>query len=372
MTRKSILLAAILASGLTACGAQDKPKARPPLAVGVEPAGYADYTPKLTVLGTVQPLQSVAVRSRVDGQITAVLFKEGDAVRAGQPLFRLDDRAVRAQIAQAEAAVASANATNAQASADLKRSLALVSNGFISKATVEIKQAAAQTSAAAIGGARAQLSSARTALSYLTITAPVSGRSGEVAYKLGATVRASDTTPLVTINQLSPILVRFAVAPEQIQPLRTAMRGGPVTVQARVHDAAARLATGKLVFLDNTVDPGNGSLAAKAEFDNRGDALWPGALVDLDVPLGSTARRITIPEAAVQTGQDFNFVWTVGTGNKVAMTRIALAGRADGRAFVETGLAEGAKVVTDALARIRPGDKVRIKGERARAPAAAA
>ena len=364
MTTRPLFLAASVVLALAGCGAKDQPKPKPQLAVGVEPAAFADYTPRLTVLGTVQPLQSVAVRTRVDGQITAVLFREGDNVRAGQPLFRLDDRAVRAQIAESQAAIASAVATNAQATADFRRAQALIASGFISKATVEIKQAAAQTSAASIGSARAQLSAAQTALSYLTITAPVSGRSGEIAYKLGATVRAGDATPLVTINQLSPILVRFAVPPDQIQPLRTAMNVAPVTVAARVHDGATRLATGRLTFLDNNVDAGNGSLAAKAEFDNRDDALWPGALVDLEVPLGQPGRHIAVPEAAVQTGQDFTYVWTVGQGNVVAMTKVVLAGRADGRAFVEGGLPPGTKVVVDTLAKIKPGDKVRVKGQR--------
>ncbi len=352
----------LLLLAVTACGsAAPAAKPRPPLSVAAEPAALADYAPRLTVLGTVTPLQSVAVRTRVDGQITAVLFHEGDTVRAGQPLFRLDDRAVRATIAQNRAAMASAAATRAQAAADLRRSQALVANGFVSKATIELKQAAADTAAANMTGAGAAISSAETNLSYLTVRAPVAGRTGEIAYKIGATVRAADAAPLVTVNQLSPILVRFAVPPERIQALRSAMAAGAVAVTARIHDQAAAIATGRLVFLDNSVDASTGSLAAKAEFANGGDALWPGALVDLDVPLGGGARRIAVPEAAVQTGPDFTFVWTVDAGGKAVLTRVVVAGRGDGKAFLASGVAPGTVVVTDALAKLRPGDPVKVR-----------
>ena len=335
---------------------------RPPLTVVAEPAALADYAPRLTVLGTVTPLQSVAVRPRVDGQIVAILFHEGDMVRAGQPLFRLDDRAVRAAMAQNRAALASATATQAQAAADLRRSQALVANGFVSKATIEVKQAAADTARASIDGARAAISAAETQMSYLTVRAPVAGRTGEINFKIGATVRTADALPLVTVNQLSPILVRFAVPPDRIQALRLAMARGPVAVTSRVHGSTAAIATGRLAFLDNSVDAATGNLAAKAEFANVGDVLWPGALVDLDVPLGPPQAHVAVPEAAVQTGPDFTFVWTVDGAHKAVLTRVVVAGRDDGRAYLAQGVAPGMVVVTDALAKLRPGDTVRIKG----------
>ena len=359
MTFKPLFLVMLLAG----CGSAPQPKPKPVLAVAVENAALADYAPHLTVLGTVTPLQSVAVRTRVDGQITQVLFREGETVRAGQPLFRLDDRAVRATLAQNRATMASASATRAQAAADLRRSQALVSSGFVSKATIELKQAAADTASAGFGGAAAAISAGETALSYLTVRAPVAGRTGEINFKTGATVRTADALPLVTVNQLTPILVRFAVPPEQIQPLRSALARAPVPVTARVHDSDVTIAAGRLIFLDNAVDASTGSLAAKAEFSNGGDALWPGALVDIDVPLAGSARRIAIPEAAVQNGPDFTYVWTVSPNGTAALTKVVLAGRAKGQAFVDSGLTPGETVVTDALSKLRAGDKVRIKGK---------
>ena len=311
------------------------------------------------------PLQSVAVRTRVDGQIVAVLFKEGDTVHAGQPLFRLDDRAARAQLAQGRAALAAAAATSAQAAADLKRSQALVANGFVSKATLELKDAAAQTGRAGIDQARAAIANAEAQLSYLTIRAPVSGRTGEIGYKIGAAVRAADATPLVTVNQLSPITVRFAVPPEGIQTLRTASAAGTVGVVASDRDSGARLATGRLVFLDNNVDAATGALAAKAEFDNTHGELWPGGLVGISVPMGATKRLVAVTEAAVQNGRDGSFVWTVGGGDTVAMQPVSIAGRAGGRAYLAGGITPGTRVVTDALNKLKPGDPVRIKGDHA-------
>ena len=369
MNRPACLCLAGFAVVLSGCGGGDPAAAKrqkPPMLVAVNVARTEDFAQRLVALGTVTPLQSVAVRSRIDGQITGILFREGDFVRAGQPLFRLDDRAVRAQIDQNRATLASAEANAAQSAADYERARALVGKGFVSKATLDIKRAAAQSGTASIAGARAAITAAQTTLSYLTVRAPVSGRTGEIGYKLGATVRAADATPLVTVNQLSPITVRFLVPPEQIQPVRGAMAGGGVAVQARAQSAdvnAPPLASGRLVFLDNNVDPGNGSVAAKAEFANRGDALWPGAIVNIELPLGGTSPRIALPEQAVQTGRDNPFVWTVGTDGKAAMRDVTVAGRFGGRVYLAGGVNPGDKVIVDALtSKLKPGDRVRTKG----------
>lgn len=361
-----VTLAAAL--GLAACGGDkggDAKRMRPPALVGAMPAATADYAPRLLALGTVTPLQSVAVRARVDGEIVRILFREGDNVRAGQPLFQLDDRAARAALAQARANLASARATAVQARGDLARAEQLVDKGFVSKAVLDQRRAVAGSAEAAISGAKAAVSSAETDLSYLTVRAPVSGRTGEIGFRLGANVRAGDTVPLVTVNQLSPIQVRFLVPPEQVQNVRAAMAGPGVTVVARPQqgrEGAPPVATGRLVFIDNNVDPGNGAVAAKAEFINVGDALWPGAIIDVELPLGASQPRIALPEAAVQSGRDAPFVWTIGSDGKVAMRDVTVAGRAGGRVFLAGGVAPGERIVVDSLSKLRPGDKVRTRG----------
>lgn len=367
-----------LAAALAGCGTgKDAKKPKPQALVAAVSARADAFTPQLVALGTVTPLQSVAVRTRVDGQITAILFHEGDNVRAGQPLFRLDARTVAAQLAQDRAALAAARANAVQADADLGRAEQLVGKGFISKAVLDQKRAAALSGRAAISGAVAAIQSAEASLSYLTIRAPVSGRTGEIGFKVGAAIRAADTLPLVTINQLSPIAVRFLIPAEQIQPVRSAMAAGRVTVAAMARGdggesptgaatsaansagPSAPLATGRLAFLDNNVDPGNGSVAAKAEFNNVGDILWPGAIVSVELPLGTTSQRISLPESAVQTGRDTPFVWTVGSGGKIAMRPVTIAGRAHGKVYLASGVSPGESVVTDALAKLREGDTVK-------------
>lgn len=361
-----------IAAGLSACGGGDtdpSKKARPPALVGATSAENADFTPRLQALGTVTPLQSVAVRARVDGQITRILFREGDDVRAGQPLFQLDDRAARADVAQARANLASARATAAQARGDYQRAEQLVGRGFISKAVLDQRRAAAGTAEAAIAGALASVQSAETVLSYLTVRAPVSGRTGEIGFRLGANVRAGDTVPLVTVNQLSPIQVRFLVPPQDIQQVRSAMASGGLTVKAFPQQGdGPPIATGRLAFLDNNVDAGTGSVAAKAEFVNVGDALWPGAIVNVELPMGTALPRIALPESAVQTGRDAPFVWTIGADGKVAMRDVTVAGRAGGKVFLAGGVAPGEMIVVDALSKLKPGDQVRTKANGSRGP----
>ena len=363
------MLVAALGSVLAGCGKDDTGAARkrPPQIVGAMPAKAEAFAPRLTALGTVTPLQSVAVRPRSDGEITRILFREGDNVRAGQPLFQLDDRAARAQLGQARANLASARAAAVQARGDLTRAQALVGKGFVSGAVLDQRRALAGTADAAIAGAKAAVDAAETALSFQTIRAPVSGRTGEIAFRVGANVRNGEAVPLVTVNQLSPISVRFLVASDQIQGVRSAMAQGPVTVMARSKGDGADvppLATGRLRFIDNNVGAGTGSVAAKAEFANGDDRLWPGAIINVDLPLGDTSSRIVLPEAAVQTGRDAPFVWTIGAGNKIAMRDVTVAGRSDGKVYLASGIAPGENVIVDTLTKLRPGETVRTRAGR--------
>jgi RND family efflux transporter MFP subunit len=369
-----------LSLALSACGGGEDSaakKPRPPQLVGATMASATDFAPRLTALGTVTPLQSVAVRPRVDGQITQILFREGDNVRAGQPLFKLDDREARAALAQARAGLISARATAVQARADFVRAEQLVGKGFISASVVDQRRALAETAEAQIGSAEAQVQSAAAMLDYFTIRAPVSGRTGEIGFRVGANVRAGEATPLVTVNQLSPIHVRFLVPPGDVQAVRAAMAGPGITVTVRPQVSTADgmpvppLATGRLAFLDNNVDPGNGSVAAKAEFVNVGDTLWPGAIVSVELPLGASSPMITLPEAAVQTGRDAPFVWLIGSDGKVAMRDVTVAGRADGKVYLASGVAPGEQIVTDTLSKLKPGDKVRTKPGPGRPPSTA-
>ncbi len=345
---------------------------RPPQTVSAQAAAMADFAPTLLALGTVTPSQSVAVRPRADGEIVSIAFREGDTVRAGQLLFRIDARQARAAVAQAEAEVKGAIAAERRATLDYERAEALVAKGFVSAAARDLARANAYSARSQIDTTRALLQAAQVQLSFLTVTAPITGRTGELGFRLGANVRQGDATPLVTINQIAPIHVRFLVPAANVQQARAVMAAGGGTVEVRDRQAGRKLAVGKLVFLDNNIDPGNGGVAARAEFRNEGDVLWPGAIVDVAFPLGAAVPRIMLPESALQTGRDAPFVWAVaagpaqpgakGAGGKVEMRNVEVAGRLDGKVYLVSGVKPGEQVVVDALARLKDGDSVRLKG----------
>jgi multidrug efflux system membrane fusion protein len=364
------LVAGALAFLLAACGDEEAVSqrgGRPPAVVNAISAETASFAPRLLAIGTVVPLQTVDVRPRAEGQIEAIGFSEGDTVRAGQLLFRLDDRTARARLAQAEAQLATARANADQAKNELNRAEQLVEKGFVSGSVLDQRRAVAKSSEAAITSAAAAVENARAELSFLRIHAPVSGRTGELNFRVGANVRPADALPLVTINQLSPISVRFLVPPQDLGLLRGAMIAGrlPVDVRTRgVDTAAPPLASGALVFLDNNVDAATGSVAAKAEFANTDARLWPGAVVTVVMPMGTALERIGLPESALQVGRDKPFVWTIDAGGKVEMRDVTVAGRADGRVYLAGGVKPGERVVTDALSRLKPGDMVRVKGDK--------
>jgi RND family efflux transporter MFP subunit len=348
-------------------------KKRPPQLVAAQAAEMADFAPTLVALGTVSPSQSVAVRPRADGEIVGIAFREGDNVRAGQLLFRIDARQARAAVAQAEAELKGAIAAERRATLDYERAEKLVEKGFVSAAARDLARANAWSARSQIETNRALLQSAQVQLSFLTVKAPISGRTGELGFRLGANVRQGDATALVTINQISPIHVRFLVPAANVQQARAVMAAGGGQVIVRDRQAGTTLASGRLVFLDNNVDPGNGGVAARAEFRNEGDVLWPGAIVEVLFPLGAPVQHIVLPEGAVQTGRDAPFVWTVaaggpkppgskGSGGKLEMRNVEVAGRLDGNVYLASGVKPGEQVVVDALARLKEGDSVRLKG----------
>lgn len=373
---RAALVVPVLAVVLAGCGKDEAAgqRKRPPQVVGAMPAAPEDYAPRLAVQGTVTPLQSVAVRPRADGEITKIYFREGDNVRAGQPLFQLDSRVAEAQLGQARANLASARAAADQARSDYVRAQQLVGKGFISAAVLDQRKAAAGAAEAGIAAAQAAVKSAETALSFQTIRAPVSGRTGELGFRLGANVRAGEAVPLVTVNQMSPISVRFLVPPDKVQDVRKAMAEGGVTVAARAQSDPADappLATGRLTFIDNNVGAGTGSVTAKADFVNVGDKLWPGAIINVELPLAAASPRIALPEGAVQTGRDAPFVWAIGADNKIAMRDVTIAGRANGKVFLAGGVAPGERIVVDALSKLKPGDTVRTRPGNGGKPGAA-
>jgi multidrug efflux system membrane fusion protein len=323
----------------------------------------ADMPVILTAPGTVEPLATVAVRPRVDGQIVEVAFREGDLVTEGSVLFRLDDRMVRAQIAQAEAGIAKDEAGLRDAQATLTRRQQLIEKQVVTEAALDQARFAVEGLKASIAAGRAQLDSQRTQLDYLTIRAPITGRTGGLATKLGAQVRSQDATPMVTINQTRPILVTFSLPQRDLPAARRALAAkSPAAV---VGPGAQRTTVPAIIgFVDNQVDTKTGAIALKVQAENAEEVLWPGQAVEVRLTVEVKARMLSAPATAVLPAQQGMIAWVIGPDNKVAPKVVTVERIVGQTVFLTGGVAAGDRVVTDGQIRLAPGTTVIIEEPR--------
>src|SRR5262249_2098254 len=291
----------VATSGGPPAGAHGAPGGARALPVVAEPARPADIRFSLDGLGAVTPLATVTVRSRVDGQLMAVHFKEGQMVRAGDLLAEIDPRPFQVQLTQAQGQLAKDEALLANAQVDLQRYRKLWAQDSIPKQQLDTQEALVRQDAAAIETDRGQVDAAKLQLTYSRITAPVSGRLGLRLVDAGNIVHATDPGGLVTITQIQPIAVVFSVPADDLPNLRASLQeGGPPPVEAFDREGNRRLATGTLLTIDNAIDPTTGTVKVKAEFANADDALFPNQFVNarllLDVRRGATI----VPGVAVR------------------------------------------------------------------------
>jgi membrane fusion protein, multidrug efflux system len=318
--------------------------------------------------GTVEPLANVAVKTRTDGQIIEVLFKEGDAVLEGDVLFRLDDRLVKAQIAQAQASISKDQASLRDAEATLARREALIGKQIVTEASLDQSRFAVEGLKASIAAGQALLESQKTQLDYLTIRAPITGRTGSLNAKIGATVRGIDALPLVTINQTKPILVSFAVPQIELPALRRALQS-KASAEIFVPGAGRQAVRGSISFIDNQVDKQTGNITIKVVAENADEALWPGLSVEVALTVEVKSNMLSAPASAVLPAQQGMIAWVIGSDNKVA-PRVVTVDRIVGQTvFLSSGLAAGDRVVTDGQLRLAPGTAVTVDEHR-RPPAA--
>jgi multidrug efflux system membrane fusion protein len=328
----------------------------------------ADMPVILTAPGTVEPLAHVAIRTRVDGQIVEVAFKEGDLVTEGSVLFRLDDRLVKAQIAQAEANIAKDQAALRDAEATLARRQALVGRQIVTEASADQARFAVEGLKASIAAGRALLETQKTQLDYLTLRAPITGRTGSLAAKLGTQVRAQDGAALVTINQTRPILVAFAVPQRELPAVRRAL-AAKATAEVVVPGSQRMAVPAAISFIDNQVDRQTGAIAVKVAAENADEALWPGQAVEVALTVEVKRRMLSAPAGAVMPAQQGMIAWVIGADNKVA-PRVVTVERIVGQTvFLSSGVAAGERVVTNGQLRLAPGTTVIIEDAR-RGPAA--
>jgi multidrug efflux system membrane fusion protein len=331
-----------------------------PIPVAAATAVTAEMPVVLSAPGTVEPFATVEVKPRVDGQISEVAFTEGQEVKAGEVLFRLDDRLIRAQMRQAEANIKRDTASLIDAEAILKRREALVAKAIVSEAATETQRSAVEVLKASIAAGQAQLEGWRTQLDYLTIMAPISGRTGIVKTKIGANVRMADTSSLVVINQTRPISVTFSVPQVDLATLRRALASrSEATIRAAGETVTET--TGSVVFIDNQVDKTTGTLLGKIEVANENEVLWPGQAVDVDLVVEKRPGYVAVPASAVLPSQTGMLAWVINEQGRATPRPVTLERVIGATAYLSDGLDAGEVVVTDGQLRLSSGAAVTIR-----------
>jgi multidrug efflux system membrane fusion protein len=356
-SRATVRLAVLLFAVGCSRGRAGKPP-RAPVTIARAEQRAVPY--EITATGTVEPRQTVSVQAQVTGVLTNVGFHEGDDVESGQVLFRIDARPFQAALEQAQAILARdlAQAQNAQLDAD--RYAELVKQDYVTKQDYDGKRATADALHATVRADSAAVANAELNRGWATVRAPISGRTGRLLVRPGNLVRAN-TDPLVVINQIHPILVRFAVPQQTLAEIqRYRANRLPVLVSPSKQDTA--FSTGVLTFVDNNVDTSTGTVLLKAEFANKENSLWPGEFVSVRLQLYVQEKALVVPSQAVMTGQKGTYLFVVGQDG-TAQTRTVTVERTSGAYTVlSQGVQSGDQVITDGQLRVVSGAPVEVKG----------
>lgn len=328
--------------------------------VTVAPVQVKDVPLQLKAIGNVEAYSTVAVRALIGGQLEAVHFQQGQDVRKGDRLFTIDARPLKAELAQAEAALARDKAQERNAAEQLRRYGALYKEGGVSDEQYDQFRTNLAAIQATVAASRANVENARVQLGYATITAPVSGRTGTLQVHAGNLVRANDTAPLVTINQLSPIYVTFSVPQKDLPEITRYQAQGRIKVAAALPGTDAFTEEGTLTFVENAIDATTGTIKLRATFENAAKRLWPGQFVKVAVTLTTQPRVTVVPARAVQTSQQGEFVYVLQADQTVEARPVVTGQGNAGDAVIREGLKPGERVVTDGQLQLKPGAKVQV------------
>jgi multidrug efflux system membrane fusion protein len=313
---------------------------------------------RLEALGTVTTIAAVAVKPRIDSEIIAVKFEDGQRVKQGDVLFVMDSRSIETEIRRVEAVIIGAEAQFEQASRDVVRYTDLVGKNATTVVTLNNAQTQVNVNRALADSNKATLEGLKVQLSYCTIRAPIAGRISMASVKAGNIARQADTTPLATINQVAPIYVSFTVPQRNLPDVRAATAAETASLVAVVPGSGAQ-ETGQVTMVENTVDPATGMVTIRATMPNDKEVLWPGTLVNTALTLRAE-DRITIPATALQLDQTGSFVFAV-KDNAASVRRVKIERTVDGVSVVESGIEEGDLVVTDGQLLLSEGTKVTIR-----------
>jgi membrane fusion protein, multidrug efflux system len=354
-----LIAAAILQSG---CAKKNGgPRVAQALPVMVTEAVSMDVPIELREIGAVEAYNTVSVTARVGGQLLKVGFREGDDVKEGAVLFRIDPRPFEAALIQAEANLDRDRATQRNAEADVARYASLVEKDYVTKQQYDLAVSTALETKATVKADSALVKSARLNLEYCTITAPISARTGNLLVKEGNLITANSPNPLVTLNQIVPIYVSFAIPEQYLADVRSSMAGKQLAVWAYLPSDSTKVYDGKLTFIDNTVDRTTGTILMKGTFPNINRALWPGQTVLVGLVLGKQLKATVVPKEAVQSSQDGNYVYVVAAGDSAQLRPVIKGAEFADKVVISKGVSPGERIVTDGQMMLTSGIKVNIR-----------
>ncbi|MDH0143664.1 MdtA/MuxA family multidrug efflux RND transporter periplasmic adaptor subunit [Aquipseudomonas alcaligenes] len=334
-----------------------------PVPVRLTEVGSGDFHIELKALGTVTALNTVNVRSRVDGELVKVFFEEGQLVKAGDLLAQIDPRPYQVALQQAEGTLAQNQAQLKNAEIDLARYQGLYAEDSIAKQTLDTQQALVGQYRGTVKSNQAAVAEARLNLDFTRIRAPISGRLGLRQVDLGNLVRSSDTTPLVVITQVEPIAVNFTLPEKDLPPVLARVRDNQkLRVEAWDRGEQQRLAEGELHSLDNQIDVATGTVKLKARFANAGEQLFPNQFVNVRLRVETRQQATLIPSAAVQFGARGTFVFVLGEGDKVQIRDIKVAASDGATSLVEEGVKVGERLVLEGIDKLKDGSQVQVIG----------
>jgi len=345
---------------------------RGPLPVAIAPVRTADFNVYLNALGNVTPRSTVTVRPRVDGQLARVLFKEGQMVKAGDVLAEIDPKPFEVQVTQASGQMARDQAQLANAQIDLERYRTLLAQDSIAQQQVDTQAALVRQYQGTIEADRGAVDNAKLQLSYTKIKAPVGGRTGLRQVDAGNMVKQADTNGIVVITEIDPIDVVYAIAEDKLAAIRRRSRDGAAAmpVDAYDRDGRVKLASGKVLTIDNQIDPTTGTVKVKAEFPNPDAALFPQQFVNVRMLVDTLKGATVLPTAALQRGSVGAFVYRVNDDNTVSVKPVKLGPSEGETTVVESGVAPGERVVVDGLDKLKDGAQIEPI-DRSAAPSAA-
>ena len=330
----------------------------PAIPVGVANVTQGNFNVYLTGLGSVQAFNTVSIKTRIDGQIMQVNFREGQDVKTGELLIVIDPRPYQVALDQAKANLTKDEAQLTNAKAQYERNKVLYEQGVIAKQDLDTLEASFGTYEGTIAADKAAISNAQLNLTYCYIKAPVDGRVGLRQVDPGNYVTAAGGTAMIVITQLHPIAVVFTLPEDQLQQVAQRMRTGTLEVDAYSRDDQQKLATGKLLTINNQIDQTTGTVQLKAIFDNVDNELWPNQFVNAHLLLETRKDAITAPASAIQRGPEGTFTYVVDSNNTVQMRPVQVALTQGNMVVIASGVQGGDRVVTDGQEKLQAGMKV--------------